>query len=415
MKKGNNFFKSLAPAESEAFTAVAVEQSFPRGSRLMSEGDQANYVMVIISGWTRITVQDSGGERVVAERGPGQLVGERAALRLNVRSATVTALDEVTVLVMRTVDFASFINAHPRVLDVVENQIYDRLIENPDGYAQGGWPVMQSHTGANRALQVHLQPQALKGENCTVLLTDVAGFGALHRTDYDRRIIRREGLKMMEESLGPLWEACISQDRGDGLLIVAPAHIPTVRIIERMNRELPDKLRLHNRTYGESARFNLRIAAHVGPVVGDPLGVTGETIIRAARLVDAPVLKETMAETGTGLGIIVSEFVYEIAIGYAGDFVDAAEYKRLAVSNKEFRGSAWVRLVNVSPLVCGQLRGRSSSSWAAGRAWVLPPWIAPGMDGRRARVTRTAASFRCTACGQMACVFLDAPEDPTPR
>jgi class 3 adenylate cyclase len=159
----------------------------------------------------------------------------------------------------------------------------------------------------------------------------------------------------MQQSLGPLWEACISQDRGDGLLIVAPAQIPTVRIIERVNRELPDRLRLHNRTYSESARIHLRISAHVGPVVGDDLGVTGETIIRAARLVEAPVLKETMAHTGTGLGIIVSEFVYEIAIEHIGNFIDAAEYTKVDVSNKEFRGSAWVRLVNVSPLVCGPL------------------------------------------------------------
>ena len=50
---------------------MAVEKSFPRGSRLMSEGDQANYVMVIRSGWTQITVRDNDGERVVAERGPG--------------------------------------------------------------------------------------------------------------------------------------------------------------------------------------------------------------------------------------------------------------------------------------------------------------------------------------------------------
>ena len=58
----------------------------------------------------------------------------------------MTALDEVTVLVMKTVDFASFIDAHPRVLDVVENQIYDRLRENPEGYAQDGWPVALSST-----------------------------------------------------------------------------------------------------------------------------------------------------------------------------------------------------------------------------------------------------------------------------
>jgi len=345
-----SFLNALAPAERESFTAVAMEESFPRGSRLMSEGEQANYVMVILGGWTRITVQGNGEDRVVAERGPGQLVGERAALQRNVRSATVTALTEVSVLVMKTEDFASFISAHPRVLDVVENQIYDRLTEDPEGYAQDGWPGALSRSMASRALSARLQPE-LAGENCTVLLTDVVGFGALHRSDHDRQIIRREGLDMMRASLGPLWDACISQDRGDGLLIVAPPPIPTARVIETVNGELLRRLRLHNRTYSASARIHLRIAAHVGPIIGDHLGVSGETIIRTARMVEAPVLKEAMAATETGLGIIVSEFVHEIAIAYAADFIEAAEYKKVKVSNKEFIGSAWIRLVDVSPVV----------------------------------------------------------------
>jgi hypothetical protein len=353
------FLDSLGRAEREAFTAVAIEEAFPRGAQLMSEGEQANYVMVILTGWTQITVRDHGGERVVAERGPGQLVGERAALQERVRSATVTALYEVTALVMKTEDFASFISSHPRVLDVVESQIYDRLTEDPDGYR---WPAVLSRTGVGNVLRARLQPRPLEGENCTVLLTDVVGFGALHRSDHDRRIIRREGLEMMQASLRPWWDTCISQDRGDGLLVVVPPQVPTGKIIESVNRELPARLRLHNRTYSESARIHLRIAAHVGPVIGDLLGLSGETIIRTARLVEAPVLKKAMAATGAGLGIMVSEFVHEIAIGSAADFIDAAEYSKVEVSHKEFRGSAWMRLVPVSPPVPDPLTAPRSVS-----------------------------------------------------
>src|ERR1022692_276669 len=134
-----SFWNSLEPSERQAFTAVAHERNFARGARLMREGEQADYVMLILAGWTKITVQDSGGERVIAERGPGQLVGERGALRVNVRSATVVALETVHALVMRTEDFASFVSAHPRVLDVVESQIYDRLTEEPVQPELSGW------------------------------------------------------------------------------------------------------------------------------------------------------------------------------------------------------------------------------------------------------------------------------------
>jgi len=97
-----HFLDYLAPAVRLAFTAVADERTFPRGATIMQEGDQSNYVMVILSGWTQISTSVDGGERLIAERGPGQLVGERGALRLHVRSATVTALNTVRALVMKT-------------------------------------------------------------------------------------------------------------------------------------------------------------------------------------------------------------------------------------------------------------------------------------------------------------------------
>ena len=179
----------------------------------------------------------------------------------------------------------------------------------------------------------------------------MVGFGALHRSDRDRQIIRREGLEMMQASLGFLWEACISEDRGDGLLIVVPPRIPTAKIVERVHRELPGRLRQHNRTYAESACIRLRIAVNVGPVVGDLLGMTGEAIIRTARLVEAPPLKEAMAATGVGLGIIVSAFVYETAVAQNSELIDSDEYKMVDVILKEFSSQAWMRLVDLTPPV----------------------------------------------------------------
>ncbi len=356
-----NFWSSLTAAERNDLAAVALERTFARGARLMAEGEQANYVMVILGGRTYITVQDNDGERVVAERGPGQLVGERGALRLNVRSATVVAIEMVRALVMKTEDFASFITAHPRVLDVVENQIYDRLTEDPEGYGQDGWPGPFPLRLVGYASHDGLRPRLPAGENWTVLLTDVVGFGARHRSDWDRQIIRREGLTMMRASLGSLWEACISEDRGDGLLIVVPPWIPTTRIMECVHRELPARLRLHNHTYGEAARIHLRIAVNVGPVIGDPLGMSGDAIIRTARLVEAPVLKEAMVTTGAGLGIIVSAFVYETAVAQVGELIDSDEYKMVEVSNKEFRSQAWIRLVDLTPSPLRDAQGGKSS------------------------------------------------------
>jgi CRP-like cAMP-binding protein len=338
-----HFLDSLGPAERQAFTTVADERTFPRGATIMREGEQAHYVMVILSGWTRITVQGAGGERMVAERGPGQLVGERGALRLQVRSATVTALDTIRALVMKTADFASFVSAHPSVLDFVENLI--------DSYPAVETSDEEDHPARAVRLPITQQPSAvsrrlrLAGENCTVLLTDVVGFSGSHRNDRDRRVVRRSALEMMRTSLGVIWDECIPEDRGDGQLIVVPPTIPTARVVERLHRELPGELRLHNHTYGEPARIQLRVAINVGPVTGDAFGMEGDTINRTARLIEAPMIKQAMASTGASLGIIASTFVYETAIRDE-ELAHLAEYKMTRVKVKEYTALAWLRLID---------------------------------------------------------------------
>ena len=72
-----SFLAALDSAEREALEAVAVSQRFAAGETLMREGDKADHVMVIIEGRTEVCVDENGWERVLAERGPGELVGER--------------------------------------------------------------------------------------------------------------------------------------------------------------------------------------------------------------------------------------------------------------------------------------------------------------------------------------------------
>jgi hypothetical protein len=356
-----NFWNSLAPVEQQAFRAKANKRAFAAGARLMQEGERANHVAVILEGWTEIRVRKSGGERVVARRGPGQLIGERAALQISVRSATVVAVQPVVALVMHTEDFATFVSDHPWVLGIVENQIFTRMNEKPagseheqafrpeadqaDGIPAESWTVpYPSDDGSPMAVPGRHRPW-LSGENCTVLRTDVVAFGAEERNDEDRVIVRRESLMMTQAALGAFQGSCRWEDRGDGVLIVAPSGIPTAQVIEQLLSVLPVELRRHNRIYSDSIRIQLRVAVDVGPITEDATGVAGKSIIRVSRLLDAPAFKQAIIETGALIGVIASPFVFDTAISHGGGFFDPADFTEIAVRVKETRTPAWMRLI----------------------------------------------------------------------
>ena len=63
------------------------------GAVLMTQGDPGDEVMLLLDGVVSVAVD---GE-VVAELGPGALIGERAALEGGLRTSTVTAVTKVKV------------------------------------------------------------------------------------------------------------------------------------------------------------------------------------------------------------------------------------------------------------------------------------------------------------------------------
>jgi hypothetical protein len=349
------FWDILDPTEREALRSVASCRTFAAGARIMEEGERADHVMVILGGQVEIRVEENGTERVVAVRGLGQLVGERAALNVSVRSATVVALEMVWALVAQTKDFAAFISAHPGVLDIVQDQKYQRRAAGAPGYEyddnSGDFPpelanvtTVASQSGDSySAGYPRKRPRTLNGENCTVFLTDVVDFGARTRTDSDRLLIREALFKMTQRSVQGFPDAR-SEDRGDGFLTVVPPNVSTARVLDRLLKELPAALELHNSTQGETARFKLRLAINVGPVVSHMDGVSGEAIIVAARLVEAPRFKDALARSTASLGVIASPFVYETAVRHNSDPREVVGYAQVPVEVKETDTTAWMKL-----------------------------------------------------------------------
>lgn len=319
--KAVSFWGALSEAERRAFAAMASEYMFVRGTRIMEEGEHAGQVMVIRNGWAKICVRRNGERRtehMLAMRGPGQLIGERAVLEQTVRSASVIADETVRALVVSAEDFAAFLSAHPAVRDMVEGQMY-RRDQQP-----------------SRPL--------LNGQNCTIVHTDIVGFSHSGRTDEQRRTIKLAQLTMTMKAIAGIYDSCSLEDRGDGVLMVVRPEVPTGQVLGSLLTGLPAELRRHNETFAEALRIQLRIAVDVGPVVSDEIGISGDAIIRTARLLDAPDFKMAMAEQNATLGIMVSTFVYEAAIPHP--LGTPAQYVPVQVNVKEASIPAWMHLIS---------------------------------------------------------------------
>jgi Cyclic nucleotide-binding domain len=95
---------AVSGVESPAERAMSVEimggsspalRRFQKGDLLMTQGGPGREVLLILDGMTEISVDDE----VVAEAGPGSILGERAALEGGLRTASVVATTPVRVAV----------------------------------------------------------------------------------------------------------------------------------------------------------------------------------------------------------------------------------------------------------------------------------------------------------------------------
>jgi CRP-like cAMP-binding protein len=122
------FWDQLTTDEAAALQAVARRRDYRRGTVLMREADRSDWVFVIRSGRVKVSVDTaSGTEVVLAVRGPGALLGEFSALDREPRSATVTALEPVSGLIVPLAEFEAFLQAHGRVAYLLMRTVIGRL------------------------------------------------------------------------------------------------------------------------------------------------------------------------------------------------------------------------------------------------------------------------------------------------
>jgi CRP-like cAMP-binding protein len=341
-----SFWASLTVTEQRALTAAARQQTFDRGVVLWRQGQHGDYVIVIRSGKTNISIKDTLGERAIAMRGPGDIVGERAALHSGSRSATVITASELRAFVIGTVEFTAVVTEYPRVLEVLESQIYGRLTEDRLGQSSANETKLSlTAPGVVNSLQ------PWTGQNCSICIADITAFSGSSRRDRDRISMRKAMYRMLADAFNDsdiTWNACYREDRGDGALIIVPPSIPTSAVVNAVVARLATALRQHNREATAATSITLRVAIHVGPVTTDSEGVSGHAINQAAGLIEAVPLKRRIAETAPDLGLATSEFVYDTIISQNYGSVELAKYQKIQFRAKGLRAVAWMYLSGIA-------------------------------------------------------------------
>src|SRR6478672_2097352 len=124
------FLARLTADEVTAMRVHAVARHFARGATMLREGEVPGRVLVIERGFAKVIVTtDDGKEVVLSFRGPGDVLGEVAALSGLPRVATVRVLEPVDAIAIAVGDFEAWLEQQPRVALELLKVVIGRLRE----------------------------------------------------------------------------------------------------------------------------------------------------------------------------------------------------------------------------------------------------------------------------------------------
>ncbi|TMR03414.1 Crp/Fnr family transcriptional regulator [Actinomadura soli] len=122
-----SFLAELTPAERADLESRGRIRDFERGATLFLEGEQPEWVAVLLKGRVKaFSYREQGGEVLLAVRGPGALLGEVAAIDGQPRSASVAALEPVRALAVTADEFMAFLQAHGHVSIIIMRMLRQR-------------------------------------------------------------------------------------------------------------------------------------------------------------------------------------------------------------------------------------------------------------------------------------------------
>jgi small-conductance mechanosensitive channel len=130
LAEASMFRNALNPEQLAKLEGLSRAIEFPRGSVLMTQGDQASAMYVVMEGAISISITLPGGEQQeVAISATGDVVGEMSLMTGAPRTATATALTRLRVVEITKEDIADMLKASPELFERFSRVLAQRQLE----------------------------------------------------------------------------------------------------------------------------------------------------------------------------------------------------------------------------------------------------------------------------------------------
>lgn len=142
-------FSTLEREDLERIARLAVPRSFAAGQVVFREGDASDTCYVVHTGHTRAVHEHGDGRTItLATFGPGEIFGELALFEDELRSATVEALQDTSVVAVLGPDMRRLMTEHPQLALRLATALARRLRESNERLARRSFQSVQSRVAA---------------------------------------------------------------------------------------------------------------------------------------------------------------------------------------------------------------------------------------------------------------------------
>jgi CRP-like cAMP-binding protein len=123
--KGVPLFRACSAKDLRSLAGHADQISIESGATVVTEGDSGREFFVIVSGRAKVTRTG----RKINELGPGDFFGELALLVDQPRTATVSAIDDLELVVLHRPDFIAALDEVPGMGTKLAKGLAERIAE----------------------------------------------------------------------------------------------------------------------------------------------------------------------------------------------------------------------------------------------------------------------------------------------